>query len=65
MEVLPIPPVPIRANGVRFSARLTISSISSSRPKKALGGGGGDSPGVLDTNISYRYPLVVETADPF
>ena len=45
MEVFPIPPAPMRAIGVRFSARLTTFSISSSRPKQVLGGGGGNSPG--------------------
>ena len=53
MDVLPIPPVPMRASGVRFSARPTIFSINSSRPKMALGGGGGDSPSVLDTNMRH------------
>jgi len=51
MEVFPIPPVPIRAIGVKFSTRLTISWIKSLRPKQALGGGGGDSPGTLDVNV--------------
>ena len=32
MDVLPIPPAPMRASGVRFPARLTILSINSSRP---------------------------------
>ena len=41
-----MPPVPTRAMGLRFSARPIIVSISSSRPKQALGGGGGNSPGV-------------------
>ena len=45
MDVFPIPPAPMRAMGVRFSAKPTILSISSSRPKHALGGGGGNSPG--------------------
>ena len=52
MAVLPIPPGPMRAIGVRFSARPRTSSISSPRPKHALGGGGGDSPGVLDLGIA-------------
>ena len=37
------PPAPIRAIGSRFSARRTTFPTSSSRPKQALGGGGGDS----------------------
>ena len=45
MDVLPIPPVPTRAMGVRFSTRPTIFSTNSLRPKNALGDGGGDSPG--------------------
>ena len=44
MDVLPIPPAPIRATEVRLSAKVTTSSISSSRPKQALGAGGGSSP---------------------
>jgi hypothetical protein len=44
-EVFPMPPGPTRAIGLRPSARSTIFSISSSRPKQALGGGGGNSPG--------------------
>jgi hypothetical protein len=60
MEVFPIPPAPMRAMGVRFSARATILSISSSRPKHALGGGGGNSSrGILDTGVRIRilgYP---------
>ena len=51
MDVLPIPPAPIRAIGVSCSAKPTISSIRSSRPKKILGGGGGDSPGALDAHV--------------
>ena len=64
MDVLPIPPVPIRATGARRSAKSTILSINSSRPKNMLGGRGGDSPGVLDMN-EYEMPslLVVEIAD--
>ena len=54
MDVFPIPPTPMRAMGVRFSARLTTFPINSSRPKQALGAGGGDSPGVLDANIRYK-----------
>ena len=51
VEVLPIPPAPIRAIGVRCSVNPTIFSINSSRPKKTLGGGGGGSAGTLDPNI--------------
>lgn len=51
IDVFPIPPGPMRATGVRFSARSTILAINSSRPKQALGGGGGDSPGILDANV--------------
>ena len=40
----PNPPAPMRATGSRFSAKPATSSISSLRPKQALGGGGGDSP---------------------
>ena len=46
-----MPPAPMRAMGVTFSARPMISSISPSRPKKILGGGGGDSPSTLDRNV--------------
>jgi hypothetical protein len=52
MDVFPIPPAPMRAMGVNSSARPTIFSISSSRPKQALGRGGGDSPSILGANIS-------------
>ena len=51
MDVFPIPPAPMRAIGVRFSARPTIFSISSLRPKQALGRGGGGSPSALDANL--------------
>jgi hypothetical protein len=51
VDVLPIPPAPIRAIGVRREAKSMIFSINSSRPKKTLGGGGGSSPGALDVNI--------------
>jgi hypothetical protein len=51
MDVFPIPPAPIRAIDVRHPARWTILSISSSRPKKIPGGGGGSSPGTLDANV--------------
>ena len=56
MDVLPIPPVPTRAIGVRFSARPMILSTSSPRPKWTLGGGGGDSPDVLDADIRRWFP---------
>jgi hypothetical protein len=52
MDVFPIPPTPMRATGISFSVRPTIVSISSSRPKQALGGGGEDSPSALDVSIS-------------
>ena len=48
-----MPPGPMRATGMRDSARPTIFSIRSSRPKQALGGGGGDSPDVLDYNVRH------------
>ena len=48
IDVFPIPPGPMRATGLRSPAKPTISSIKPSRPKKTLGGGGGDSPGMLD-----------------
>ena len=44
IDVFPMPPAPMSAMGSRFSASLTTFSISSSRPKQALGHGGGDSP---------------------
>ena len=57
-DVLPIPPAPIRAIGVRRCAKSMIFSIKSSRPK-IFGGGGGSSPGALDVlGLS-----VVEIAD--
>ena len=40
----PDPLVPMRATDLRFSAKAMIVSISSSRPKQAPGGGGGNSP---------------------
>ena len=55
MDVLPIPPAPMRAVGERFSARPRILSIMSARPKQALGAGGGDSPSALDTKIRRRF----------
>ena len=54
MEVLPIPPGPIRAIGVRRSSRQTISSIDSLRLKNALGGGEGSSPDTLDVDVRYQ-----------
>ena len=67
MDVFPIPPAPMRAIGIRLSTRSTISPMSFSRPKKALGGGGGDSPGMLDTEIRRRSPWESNFtyADPF
>ena len=66
VDVLPIPPAPIRAIGVRFSANPTTSSINSSRPKKTLGGGGGDSPDTLDANIRgwiRRWPKLLTCSE--
>ena len=63
MDVFPIPPGPMRAIGVRSSARVTIFSISSLRPKQALGCGGGDSPSMLDAKCKVADSLVVEGAD--
>ena len=62
MDVFPIPPGPMRAVGVRFSVRPSIFLISSSRPKQALGGGGGDSPSMLGGNVRVSDPLVVGIA---
>ena len=59
MDVFPIPPAPMRATGVKSSARSTILSINSPRPKQALGAEGGDSPEILD----MLDPLVVEISD--
>ena len=64
MDVFPIPPGPMRAVEVRLSVRPSIFSISSPRPKQALGGGGGDSPSMLDVNVRVLGPSVVENADP-
>src|ERR1700759_2525559 len=47
MDVFPIPPAPMRAIGVLFSARPMIFSINSLRPKHDLGGWGASSPGML------------------
>ena len=54
MDVLPTPPAPIRAIGVNCSTKRTIFSVNSSRPKKILGGGGGNSPGTLVANVRCR-----------
>ena len=53
MDVLPVPPGPMRAIGVRFSTKPRISSIKLSRQKQALGARGVDSPGILDANTRY------------
>ena len=51
MDVLPIPPAPMRAMDVKFLVRQMIFSITSSRPKQA-GSGGGNSPGgILDVHV--------------
>jgi hypothetical protein len=51
MDVLSIPPAPMRAMGVEFSARPTIFSTSLSRPKQAGGGGGVSPRGILDLGV--------------
>ena len=53
-DVFPIPPAPMRAIGARLLTRLMILSTSPSRPKQALGGGGGDSPDMLCSNIRVQ-----------
>ena len=63
MDVFPIPPEPIRAIGFRVSARQMTFSISSSRPKHALGAGGGDSPSVLDSSVKEVDSLKIEAAN--
>ena len=63
MDVLPIPPGPIRAIGVRLSVRWMILPINSSRPKQALGGGGGNSPGGILYKGKTVGPMVFEMAD--
>ena len=63
MDVFPIPPAPMRAIGVRLSARSMISSISSSRPKQALGDGGGNSPGGTLYKSKTEAYTVFEMAD--
>ena len=55
-DVFPIPPAPTRAIGVRRSTNVTIFSTSSSRPKKILGGGGGNSPATLDIDVRGWAP---------
>ena len=65
MDVFPIPPSPMRAIGVRFSARLTIFSISSSRPKHTLGGEGGNSPGGTLCEGKIAGAIVFEITDDF
>jgi hypothetical protein len=44
IDILPIPPASSRAIGLRWFRRSIISSIKPSRPRKTLGGEGGDSP---------------------
>ena len=51
MEVLPIPPVPVRAIDVKRCVRSTIVSTNSLRPKKTFGAGGGSSPGVAGAAV--------------
>ena len=57
-DVLPIPPTPMRAIGSRRSAKPIIFSINSSRPNRILGGGGGNSPHILnvDARICLSWP---------
>ena len=62
-DVFPIPPAPMRATGVRVSARSMIVSISSSRPKQTLGGGGGNSPGGVLCKSQNVVWMVSEIAD--
>ena len=59
----PNPPAPMRAIGVRFSVRSTIFSISSSRPKQAHGGGGGNSPGRTLRKSKTVNPMGYEIVD--
>jgi len=63
MDVFPIPPAPMSAIGVKVSARPMILSISSSRPKHTLGGGGGDSPGGILCKRKTVNCMVSEIAD--
>ena len=63
MDVFPIPPGPTSAIGVRLSARPIIFSISSSRPKQALGGGGGDSPAEMLQGYKTSFYALFEIAD--
>ena len=59
IDVFPIPPGPMRAIGVRFPARLMIFSTNSSRPKHALGGGGGSSPGGVFRRGEIEDPMAL------
>ena len=63
MDVFPIPPAPMSAIGVRLSARPITFSISSSRPKQALGGGGGDSPAGMLQGYKTSFSAIFEVAD--
>ena len=58
IDVFPIPPSPMRAIGSRFSASPTAFSINRSRPKKALGAGGGDSPGGTLVRTALAEPRI-------
>jgi len=51
MEVLPIPPVPMRTRGVLVLTDPRISSTISSLPRNNLGAGGGNSPSVLSHRV--------------
>ena len=61
MDVLPIPPVPMRAIDVKSSAELTILWTNASRPKKTLGGGGGNSPrGTLSVWVAISVCSMIQ-----
>ena len=51
IDVLPIPPVPVRAIDAKRSVRSMIVSTNSLRPKKTFGAGGGSSPGVVGADV--------------
>ena len=63
IEVFPIPPVPTSAVDSSLSAWPTISSIRVSRPKKAFGAGGGNSPGGVLLTHKFTVLVVFTVAD--